>query len=185
MADYRSTQPTFTGGEVSEELYGRKDLARYQTSVKKMQNFLVQPAGCAANRNGLKFVGAVPYGTANKLTRFEAAGDDAYLLVWGNNYVRFVANGGYVLTGGGVPYQVTTDIAASQLKDLYMDQSNDVATLTHPDFPVKELARYGATDWRFSYVSWSPDIPPPDGVTATTTERFTDYDESNLPQNYE
>ncbi len=184
MADYRSTQPTFTGGEVSEDLYGRKDLARYQTSTKRMENIIVQPAGGAMNRNGLAYLGNVPIEGGNKLTRFEAAGDDAFLLIWGNNNVRFAANGGFV-EDGGAPYQVATDIPAWQLRDLYMDQSNDVATLTHPSYPVKELRRYAATDWRFSYVSWSPDIPPPTGVTATTTEGYTDYDESHLPLNYE
>ena len=33
-------QPSFTGGELSPSLYGRVDLAKYQTSLKTCRNFI-------------------------------------------------------------------------------------------------------------------------------------------------
>ncbi len=185
MADSRLTQPSFTGGELSRHLYGRKDFARYQVGVKYASNMIIHATGGMSNRSGLRLVGEVKnHAKPGKLMTFEAAGDDAFLLVWGDLNVRPVAFGSYI-NDGGVPYEVVTPYAAEDLPDLYMEQSNDIATITHPDFVPRELARYSALDWRVTSVTFTPELASPTGVTATTTQGYTGYDESHLPVGYD
>ena len=38
-------QPSFAGGEVSPSLYGRVDLEKYQTSLRRCRNFIVRQYG--------------------------------------------------------------------------------------------------------------------------------------------
>jgi len=185
MSDTRTTQTSFNGGIVSRALYGRKDLARVPVSLKRAENVLIYATGGAANRAGLRFVDKVKDSSKNvKLTTFEAAGDDAFLLVWGDLNVRPVFHGAYVDAGGGVPYEVVTPYPHEKIDELYMEQSNDIATIVHPDYPVRELARYAATDWRVSDVSFVTKVVPPSGITATATTGYGGYGEDKLPIAY-
>lgn len=185
MADARLTQPTFTGGEISEDLYGRKDFARYQVAVKRSVNMYINATGGASNRAGLRLVGEVKdSATPGKLMTFEAAGDDAFLLVFGHLNVRPVALGSYI-DNGGVPYEVVTPWTAAHLPDLYIEQSNDVATLTHPDYAPREIARIAATNWTITTVTFTPTQGAPTGVAATTTQGYTGYGADKLPLGYD
>lgn len=184
MADFKITQPTFTGGELSPELYGRKDLARYQVGVRRLNNMIVHATGGSSNRAGLRFVGEVKdHSVPGRLMTFEAAGDDAFLLVWGHQNVRPVAFGAFI-NNGGVPYEITTPYSAAQLPDVYMEQSNDVATITHPGYAPRELSRFSALNWTLTTVSFASSVPAPGSVAATTTQGYTGYGADKLPLNY-
>lgn len=174
-ADARLTQPSFTAGEISPELYGRKDLARYQVGARRVLNCFVHPHGGVSNRAGLKFAAEVKDSSKNnRLTTFEAADDEAFLLVWGDLNVRPMYQGAW-LNNGGSPYEVVTPYPHTDLRRIYMEQSNDVATVVHPLFPVRELSRYDILDWRMELVSFSSAVPPPAGLTAVVTEGYTGY----------
>lgn len=184
-ADNRITQPSYTAGELSDELHGRKDLARYQVGARIMRNTYPLATGGAQNRAGLRFAAEVKDSAREyRLMPFEAAGDDSFVLVWGHENVRPMAFGGYI-DNGGVPYEVSTPYTDVQLPDLYMEQSNDIATLTHPLWKVRELARFDALDWRLSTVTFASTVSPPYGVDATTTEGYTGYDGSHLQVDYD
>lgn len=184
MADVRITQPTFTGGEISPELYGRKDFARYQVAVKYSSNMLINATGGTSNRPGLRLVGEVKdHDNPGKLSTFEAAGDDAFLLVWGHMNMRPVSRGSFI-NNGGVPYEIVTPYSSASLADLYSEQSNDVATLTHSDFMPRELSRYSALDWRITEVTFTPAMANPGGTQAITTQGYTNFGDDKLPLNY-
>lgn len=186
MSDTRTTQTSFNGGIVSRSLYGRKDLARIPVSLKRAENVLIYATGGAANRAGLRFVDSVKDSSKNvKLTTFEAAGDDAFLLVWGDLNVRPVYQGAYIDAGGGVPYEVVSVYPHDKLDELYMEQSNDVASVVHPDFQIRELSRYAPTDWRFSVVDFNTPVQPPRNVAAAATQGYTDYGSDKLPQPFQ
>lgn len=180
MADATITQPSFTAGEISPELYSRKDLARYQVAARKMNNVFVHAHGGASNRSGLKFAAEVKDSTkVNRITTFEAASDEAFLLVWGDLNLRPMFHGSY-LDNLGSPYEIATPFTSADLSQLYMEQSNDVATIVHPLYPPRELARYDVLDWRMTQVTFQSSVPPPSDVIATTTEGYTGYDSSHL-----
>lgn len=81
---------SFDGGELDPELYGRVDLAKFQTGLKKCRNFITRPQGAAINRAGLEFVKEVKY--SDKVTRlipFIFSPTQAYVIEFGDQYVRF------------------------------------------------------------------------------------------------
>ena len=47
---------SFSGGEITPEMYGRLDLAKYQTGLATCRNFRVLPHGPAQRRTGFGFV---------------------------------------------------------------------------------------------------------------------------------
>lgn len=185
MADAKITQPTYTGGELAPELYGRKDLARYQVGARLMNNIVIHATGGASNRAGLRFVGEVKdHDIPGRLMTFEAAGDDAFLLVWGHENVRPVAYGGYI-DDGGSPLEIATPYTAADLSELYMEQSNDIATITHPLYDPRELSRFSALVWTLDTISFVSTVPAPTSITATTTQGYTGYGSDKLPRNYQ
>lgn len=47
---YSIIQPSFSGGEIAPSLYGRVDMAKYATALRKCRNFIVRQYGGAENR---------------------------------------------------------------------------------------------------------------------------------------
>lgn len=59
MGIVRTDSVSFAGGEITSEMFGRVDDAKYQTGLALVRNFLIKPHGPATNRNGTTFVRAV------------------------------------------------------------------------------------------------------------------------------
>lgn len=87
-------QTNMTGGEISPKLYGRVDTAKYQNGMKTIENFIVMPHGGARKRPGSKFVHYTKDNGAVRLVPFVYNADQAYVLEFGNLYIRFFTNGG-------------------------------------------------------------------------------------------
>lgn len=64
-------------------------------------------------------------------------------------------------------YEIPNIYAEADLFQIRKVQSNDVITLTHKNYPPKELRRYGANDWRLVDINFTPITSAPTGVTAT------------------
>lgn len=109
-------QPTFTGGELSPSLYARVDLARYGTSLRRATNFIVRPYGGVVNRPGFGFIGEVKdSATRVRLLPFEFSTDVAYLMEVGDEYIRFIYRGAYVLAASSDAWLIGTAYAAGDL----------------------------------------------------------------------
>lgn len=185
MSDYRTTQYSFNGGIISRALYGRDDIAKKLTSLKRAENMMITATGGAMNRAGLRFVGEVKYSNLDtRLMTFEAAGDDAFLLEFGNLYMRPISRGGFIDAGGGVPYEAVSPYISSTLRELYMEQSNDVATIVHPLGNVHELRRFSATNWQFAVVGFTTDTQVPTSPAGSVTKGYTDYTADKEDINY-
>ena len=52
----RTFSKAFSGGEISPEMFGRIDDAKYQQGAATMRNFIAKPQGPAQNRPGFAFV---------------------------------------------------------------------------------------------------------------------------------
>ncbi len=89
---------SFGAGEITPEMYGRIDLAKYHVGAKLLRNFMVLPQGGVANRAGTMFVGRC-YNSAYPvhLIPFQFNLIQTYILEFGNYYMRVIMNGGYVL----------------------------------------------------------------------------------------
>ena len=54
--DRRTAQLSFTGGELSPELFGRPDAVQYRTGAAKISNWLIKPQGPVRTRPGFRHV---------------------------------------------------------------------------------------------------------------------------------
>jgi len=88
----------FTAGELSEDLFGRVDINKYNNGAATIENFIVQPHGGINRRPGTMFVKEIKDSSAQtRLVEFEFSTTQAYVIEFGNLYCRFYRNQGVVL----------------------------------------------------------------------------------------
>lgn len=97
MARVSSIVTNFRAGELSPRLEGRIDLQKYNEAAQTLQNMLVFPQGGTTRRPGTKFAGQSKDGGKVRLVNFEFSDEQAYVIEFGENYMRFFKDGG-VLT---------------------------------------------------------------------------------------
>ena len=94
MARVSSIVTNFKSGELSPRLEGRIDLQKYNEAAQTVQNMLVYPSGGVTRRPGTYFAGRSKDGGKVRLINFEYSDEQAYVLEFGTNYVRFFKDGG-------------------------------------------------------------------------------------------
>lgn len=88
----------FTAGELSEDLFGRVDIGKYNNGAETLENFMVMPHGGITRRPGTRFAKEVKASSAKtRLVPFEFSTTQAYVLELGNQYVRFYKEQGAIL----------------------------------------------------------------------------------------
>lgn len=148
------TQNNFNSGEWSPLTYGRADLAKYKNSLALCKNYIPTAQGGLTRRPGTKYVANVKTASARvRLQSFEFSTEQAYVLEFGNQYVRFYTNSGQLLSGGS-PYEVSTPYLTADLDKLAFVQSADVLYITHPNYAPRTLSRLGPTSWSLSTITF-------------------------------
>ncbi len=100
---FPNLQPAFSAGEVSPELFGRTDLAKFHLGLSTARNFLINYRGGTLSRAGFRYVGACKQqATASDTTPprnipFQFNVNQGYILEFGDEYMRVVSNGAYVV----------------------------------------------------------------------------------------
>lgn len=179
MAKASIAQRSFNAGELSPQLKGRTDLEKYGNGCDEMVNFLPQIHGPARKRSGTRFVEEVKDSSkVHRLIPFEFSTEQAYILEFGDETLRFYADGGIVLSGETI-FEISTPYSSSDLAALDFAQSADVVYIAHPDYSPYKLSRFGPTTWTLTPVDF--DWPPfndenvesltlaPSGVTGNIT----------------
>ena len=105
MARVSTIVTNFQSGELSPRLEGRIDLQKYQSGAQTLENMVVYPQGGATRRPGTYYAGTSKDGGKVRLINFEYSDEQAYVMEFGENYIRFFKDGG-ILT------EATTDITA-------------------------------------------------------------------------
>lgn len=151
------------GGQIAPIMESRTDVQIYPYSLRKELNCMPLVYGANRNRGGSAFV----YETKNNgkekaaLVPFKVGQNVAYILEFGEGYIRFYKNRERIyetiINGESVykpSYEVETPYAAEDLFDekgvflLDYVQSGDVLYLVHEKYPPKKLMRYGDKNWR-------------------------------------
>ena len=141
----------FNSGEFSPLLEGRVDFERYGNGCILMENFIPTVQGPAVRRGGTRYV--APVKTASKkvwLAPFEYSESQAYILEFGDQYVRFFTQNGQLVSGGS-PVEVATPYTLAQLFNtdgtcrLRIAQSGDFLYIVHPEHATRILKRTSAT----------------------------------------
>lgn len=99
MPKFAALQASFSGGEFAPVVYGRVDSERYKTGLQTCLNYFPTLQGPMIRRPGTKYVNNVK-DSANPpaLIPFKFNETQAYILEFGQNYIRFYTNGGQVIT---------------------------------------------------------------------------------------
>lgn len=177
-------QTSLNGGELSPRLHGRPDLAKYQTSLAKCANFIPRVQGGLTRRPGTRFVAEVKDSSQSQLLiPFVFSRTQAYILEFGDGYVRFFMRGGQLfatspnyqmteedgstvmldesgqallqtqLDPTAAPYEIVSPYSEDELDQLQYAQTADVMFIAHPNHPIRTLTRDAHTDWSFAEYS--------------------------------
>ncbi|MBN1016292.1 hypothetical protein JTM58_35565, partial [Pseudomonas aeruginosa] len=101
-----------------------------------------------------------------RLIPFQYSTEQTYILEFGNLYIRFVSNGGQVVSGS-VPYEIASPYTTADLRDLKFTQSADVLTIVHPNYAPRELKRLAPTNWTLTTIAFQPGIAAPTGLSGS------------------
>lgn len=86
MADIQIFQNSVNGGEISPQLEGRVDNARYNTGARLLENFLVKPNGSISKRPGTEYLATLP--AQGRLETYRASEETNYMLVFTAGRIR-------------------------------------------------------------------------------------------------
>ena len=90
-------QPVFARGELSPRLFSRADVDHYRMGLAECVNWLIMKQGGLRRRPGTEWISYGKYpGDRVRLVRFVFSTLQAYVLEFGNQYIRFYANGGII-----------------------------------------------------------------------------------------
>ena len=113
MPNTRILRQSFSGGEMSPEMFGRVDDAGYQSGAATMRNFIATPQGPVENRPGFSFVTEVKDSTKKtRLIPFTFSTTQTMVIELGHEYIRFHTLGATLLAGsppaynGGTAYDI-------------------------------------------------------------------------------
>ncbi len=90
----RNFKQTFSGGEISPEMFGRIGDNKFQQGAALVRNFIVKPQGPAQNRSGFAYVSEVKDSTKKtRLLSFTFSTVQTMIIEFGDNYFRFHTQG--------------------------------------------------------------------------------------------
>jgi len=89
-----------------------------------------------------------------RLVRFEFSVTQAYILEFGNLYIRFYKDNGQIMSGGS-PVEVTTTFTEAELPDMYFAQSADTLYIAHSNHAPSKLTRSSHTSWTLANLTFA------------------------------
>ena len=144
----RVTQNSFSKGIISPSLQGRIDLEQYNLGLKRINNGFVLQEGCIANRSGLEFLVKTKHKDKKcRLIPFIFNLSQNYILEFVDEYIRFIKDGGYILSSESQIYEIETPYSEKEIFDIKYTQQNDVITLVHSSHLPYELSRLEHNNW--------------------------------------
>jgi len=169
MAKVSPIQESFNSGEFSELVAARVRFEKYKNAVRLSENMVPLVQGGMTRRTGTMFVNEVKTSAKKtRLVQFEYSVTQAYVIEFGDLYLRFYKDRGLIETSPGVPYEVVTTYAEADLFQLKFTQSADVLYITHPNYAPRKLSRTGHTSWTLTVIDFKDGPYLPTNVTSTT-----------------
>lgn len=84
-------QSTFAGGEYAPTIQARTDIQKYKSGLATALNFITHPHGPSYNRPGTTYLVSTKYADRiSRLVPFVASTGDAFVLEFGDSYIRFI-----------------------------------------------------------------------------------------------
>lgn len=149
MARVSTIVTNFQAGEFSPRLEGRIDLQKYNSGAQKLENMLIFPQGGITRRPGTKYAGTSKDGGKVRLINFEYSDEQAYVLEFGANYIRFFKDGGIlteateVISGATQANPVVLTITGHSLSNgdrIFVKDVGGMVELNNREFTVANAA---------------------------------------------
>lgn len=116
MANTRTFQRAFSGGELTPEVWGHIENPKVQTGLATCRNFIVKPQGTAENRAGFAFVSETKDSThKTRIISFTFSTTQTMVIEMGVGYFRFHTLGGTLLAGSPAAWNGATAYAVGDL----------------------------------------------------------------------
>lgn len=141
-------QPSFARGELTPELHRRIDLATYAIGAETMKNVIVLPRGGWQSRTGTRFIEETKTSAKeSRLIPFVYSTEQAYMLEFGDQYMRVYKDGGIVLDGSSNIYELATPYLEADIWKIKTEQSADVLYITCDGYAPRKITRTGHAAW--------------------------------------
>lgn len=166
---------SFADGVLDPLLGSRVDLKMFPHGCREMKNFWPYAAGGATFRPGSKYVASTKETLLPVvLVDFVYSDSVAYMLEFGDRYLRVCTAGGQVQSGGS-PVEVVTPWSAYDLRQLRYDQIADTMFLVCPGYPPYQLYRTSPTTWTLEAYpnEWGPFLKQNDTAVTLTPSAIT------------
>lgn len=131
----------FTAGEISPRLMGRVDIARYANGAKIIENAVCVVQGGVVRRPGTRFAAAAKYGDRTaRLIPYVFNRSQAYMLEFGDGYLRIYQNGRQLVNEDNTPYEIASPYSVDMLSEVNYVQGADTMIFSAPERPAAPLA---------------------------------------------
>ena len=157
MARVNFIRTALNAGELSPWVTGRPDLDKYGLALSKSVNAFPLIQGPAVKRGGFRYIGRTKGDGKALLMQFIRSRKVAYVLEFGDGYIRFWTMRGQVVWEDGdhkgEPYEISSPYSLANLFDdegrpkLKSAQSGDIVYLACPDIPPFKLMFHGSNNW--------------------------------------
>lgn len=166
MADFNSTQPSFSAGVLSQELFSRIDYSKLSSGLERCENWFIRPAGGAEFRPGTKYIDKTKNNDTNVvLIPFVENTTQSWCLEFGVGYIRFYKDALAVYDSSGERLEVSTGYTSDELKEIKYVQHKNQLFLVHKNHPPKVLTRNSDTDWTFVTMELNPTVVQVESVS--------------------
>lgn len=168
MSKINYIQTNWTAGEFSKQLKGRTDIEKYLNAGEKIENFYLKSFGGAFRRPGTYYAAEVKDSTkATRLLSFQFSTTQAYILEFGDLYVRFYKDNGQIQAAGSA-VEVTTTYTEAELFELQFAQSADTLYIVHKNHVPAKLTRTSHVDWTLTDITFTGGPFTATNTSATT-----------------
>ncbi len=99
MASTRVFKPSFSGGELSPEMFGRIDDGKFQSGAASIENMIATATGPAEKRPGFEYVNTTKNNGPARLIPFTYSTTQTVVIEVGAGYFRFHTQGATILYG--------------------------------------------------------------------------------------
>ena len=116
MPTTRTFKQSFSGGEISPEMFGRIADNKFQQGAATMRNFIAKPQGPAQNRPGFAYVNEVKNSAkSTRLISFTFNTTQTMVIEMGDQYFRFHTQGQTLLYSDGAAWNSGTNYTVGDI----------------------------------------------------------------------
>ena len=157
MPKVTTVHNNFTAGELSPKMHGRVDVARYQAGADEILNGWPVVHGGVDKRWGTLYHAAAKHADKKaRLVPFVFSRTQAYILEFGDSYMRVHTDAGVVLSAPSTPFELATPYAEAILAAMDFTQAADTMLLWHDAVYPRRLRRFADDNWVIDLAPFNP-----------------------------